>query len=333
MNQWAQVNQWIQRHRIALGVVAIVLVVLGASGYLAWTAVQLPTTAGGPPERGNLLFVDLSDGLDRVEQIPLAAPDGARTATSLRCQRVYTAGATTVCLRLAGPGPSYEAAILNDAGAVVRTVALPGTPSRAQVSVSGRMVSWTVFVTGDSYAVPGGFSTRTGVVDLRTGQLIESLEGFTATVDGRVHRAVDVNYWGVTFGPDDRTFYATMATGGRTWLVRGDLAARTVQALRPGAECPSLAPDATKIAYKKRTRRLGPWQLVVLDLSTGVERPLPGTEGVDDQAAWHTGDRLLYGRVPRAGAKPSIYSVPIDGSTQPQLLIPDAASPALARQR
>lgn len=330
-------RNWIPRHRVALGAAAIVVVVLGGASYLgAVTLQQRAAAASQPPARGNLLFIDLSDGQDRVQQVPLAAPDGARTATSLHCQRVHTAGGTTVCLRLAGPGlagvaPSFEAAILDSRGRELRTIALPGIPSRARVSNSGQVVSWTSFVTGDSYAVPGGFSTRTGVLDLRTGALAESLEGFAATVDGRPYHAADTNYWGVTVRSDDRTFFATMASSTRNWLVRGDLVARTVQTVRVGAECPSLSPDERKLAYKKRTKRLGPWQLAVLDLDTGVERPLPGTEGIDDQASWLDADHLLYGRVPRSGAKPSLYTVPIDGSGPPRLLIADAASPVPVR--
>lgn len=311
---------------------AIVLVVLGGAGYLGLTVWRQRADAlvGGGPTPGGMLFVDLSDGRDRVEQVRLADPGGPRTATELRCQRVYTAGGTTVCLRLAGPGPNYEAAILDENGRQLRTIALPGIPSRAQVSASGQIVSWTTFVAGDSYTVPGGFSTRTGVLDLRTGQVIDSIESFAATVDGAAHDAVATNYWGVTVGSDDRTFYATMAVGTRTWLVRGDLAARTVQAVRRGAECPSLSPDGSKVAYKKRTSRLGPWQLVVLDLDTGVEQPLPGTEGIDDQASWLDRDHLLYARVPHAGATPAIYQVSLAGSP-PRLLIPEATSPVPVR--
>ena len=46
------------------------------------------------------------------------------------------------------------------------------------------------------------------------------------------------------------------------------------------AECPSLSPDGTRVAYKKRLSRLGPWDLVVLDLATGIETPLPGMIGI-----------------------------------------------------
>ncbi|MGW4113592.1 TolB family protein [Actinosynnema sp. NPDC004786] len=311
--------------RVVFAVAAIVLVVGVAVGYVVSVvreAAPVPVASTG----GDLMFVALADGRSRVEQVDLADP-GARGATGMTCQRVYRAGGTTVCLKLAGPGPTYAAEVSRDGG-VVRTVPLPGVPSRAKVSASGHVVSWTSFVTGDSYSVPGGFSTRTGFLDLRTGEAVESLEGFTAVVEGQQHTAQDVNYWGLTVADDDRTFYATLASGGYTWLVKGDLAARRLESLRRDAECPSLSPDGTKVAYKKRIGRLGPWELAVLDLETGEERRLPGTAGVDDQATWLDDDRLAFAAVPKDAKLASIHVVPADGSSAAVLLIPDATSPS-----
>jgi hypothetical protein len=327
------VKSWLLAHRTVVAVVVIALVVLGGGGYVASVASSVRSAAApvGAAVTGDLLFVEQDDGQGRVERASLADPGGSRGGTPWRCQRVYAAGGTTACLRLAGPGPSYEAAVFDADGREVRTVALPGTPSRARVSASGHVVSWTTFVTGDSYLVPGGFSTRTGVLDLRSGELVESLEGFTSTVDGLAHTAEDRNFWGVTVGADDRTFYATMSSGGRTWLVEGDLAARTTRTVRPGAECPSLSPDGTKVAYKKRTDgRLGPWELVVLDLTTDREHSLPGTGGIDDQAAWLDDATLAYGKA-AAGQKPSVHRIPADGSAGPELLVPNASSPVPIR--
>ncbi|RZQ64235.1 hypothetical protein [Amycolatopsis suaedae] len=314
---------WLTRHRIAVGVSAIVVVVLALSGYLAVT-LSRDRAGAAAAAAGDLLFVDLADGRDIVQTL---RPDGSRADTALRCQRVYTAGGTTVCLRLAGPGPRYEVAVSDASGAVLRTVGLPGIPNRARVSRSGKIISWTTFVTGDSYTVPGGFSTRTGVLDLRTGTVVESLEDFATTVNGQPLLAADRNFWGVTVADDDRTFYATVASAERTWLVRGDLAARTMHAVRPGVECPSLSPDGKSLAYKKRTSRLGPWELAVLDLATGAERVLPGTLGIDDQTAWLTPGLLAYGRAGKDGGKSSIYSVPVDGSAPAEMMIENASSP------
>ncbi|WP_309113440.1 hypothetical protein [Saccharothrix sp.] len=311
--------------RVVLAVLAIVLVV-GAGVVYVTRVVKDQPAAPTASVNADLMFVELADGRSRVEQVALSAPD-TRNGTDMSCQRVYRAGGTTVCLRLAGPGPTYAAEISRD-GAVIRTVPLPGAPSRAKVSASGRVVSWTSFVTGDSYLVPGGFSTRTGYFDLRTGEVVESLETFSAEVEGKPHTAQDVNYWGLTVAADDRTFYATLASGGLTHLVKGDLADRRVTSLRRDAECPSLSPDGTKVAYKKRIGRLGPWDLAVLDLATGAERRLPGTAGIDDQATWLDNGRLAFSAVPKDEKLASIHTVPADGSTPATLVIKHATSPS-----
>ncbi|GHF72102.1 hypothetical protein FHX82_000738 [Amycolatopsis bartoniae] len=325
-------RNWLARHRIALGVAAIVVVVLAGAGYVVHAATGARQAApSGALTGGNLLFIEQDDGRNQVEQVRSADPSGPRTATSLQCQRVYSAAGTTVCLRLAGVGPSYEAAVLDSGGKVLRTVGLAGIPNRARVSASGRIVAWTTFVSGDSYSVPGGFSTRTGVLDLRTGALVETLEDFTATVNGNVFTASDRNFWGVTVASDDRTFYATMAAQNRTWLVKGDLVTRTMHDVHQDAECPSLSPDGTRIAYKKRVSRLGPWQVAVLDLRTNTERTLNGTTGIDDQSVWLDDNTLAYARTPQNGEKTSILTVPADGSAPPVVLLPNASSPVPLR--
>lgn len=311
--------------RVVFAVVAIVLVVGASVAYVTSVARDTPPVPVAAVD-GDLMFVALADGRGRVEQARLADP-AARSATAMTCQRVYRAAGTTVCLKLAGPGPTYAAEVTRDGG-VARTVPLPGVPSRAKVSASGQVVTWTSFVTGDSYSVPGGFSTRTGYLDLRTGEAVESLEGFAAVVEGRPHAAQDVNYWGLTVAADDRTFYATLASGGYTWLVKGDLAERRLESLRRDAECPSLSPDGTKVAYKKRIGRLGPWELAVLDLETGEERRLPGTAGVDDQATWLDDERIAFAAVPKDAKLASIHVVPADGSAAAVLMISDATSPS-----
>ncbi|MCS7481285.1 TolB family protein [Umezawaea endophytica] len=312
------------RRRMLSGVAALVLVVLLGTGYVLWTVTKEGAAAAGGQSSTGLRFVDQTDGRNRVDVL---AADGSRTAGSLRCQRVYSAGGTTVCLRLAGLGPSYEVAVLDSSGATVKTVGLPGVPSRARVSASGKIVSWTVFVVGDSYAVPGGFSTRTGYIDLRDGTVVESLEHFTSTIEGKVEQRENVNYWGVTVAEDDNTFYATLGSGSQNWLVKGDLRAKTMETVRPGAECPSLSPDGKRVAYKKRAGSLGAWQLAVLDLASGKETPIPNSHGMDDQAAWLDDSTLAYAKVPQ-GEAPAIYSSAADGTGEAVLLAASASSPS-----
>lgn len=326
-------SSWLRSTRGVLTIVASLLVVLAGAGYLFFTVSSqrvAPVATSAEVQGRQLQFVELADGRNRVQTVSLADPAGPRGATPLACQRVYSAAGTTVCLRLSGLGPSYSAEIMGRDATLLRSVGLPGIPSRAKVSTSGQMVTWTSFVTGDSYTVPGGFSTRTGYFDLRSGTVVESLEHFTADIEGTVLTAQDINYWGMTVADDDRTFYATLASGGRTWLVRGDLVTSTVRSVRGDAECPSLSPDGTKVAYKKRIGRFGPWDLAVLDLATGQERRLPGTAGIDDQATWLDNERLAFAAVPRDARVPAIHVVPSDGSAPASILIPEATSPSPA---
>jgi hypothetical protein len=185
-----------------------------------------------------------------------------------------------------------------------------------------------VFVSGDSYS-GGRFSTRVGMLDTRAQRLVPTLEDWAITVGGKPYKAVDLNFWGVTFTADDRRFYATMSTAGRRYLVEGDLAARTVRTLRENVECPSLSPDGTRLAFKSAVDG-DPgrgWRLSVLDLATMRETRLAETRSVDDQAAWLDGDTVAYA-VRRGPGESDVWGVPADGSGKPRLLVGDATSPA-----
>ena len=72
--------------------------------------------------------------------------------------------------------------------------------------------------------------------------------------------------------------------------------------IHENVECPSLSPDGTRIAFKKRTGSKGtPWRLTVLDLATMRETPLSERRSVDDQAEWLDDGRVLYGVDGRCG--------------------------------
>jgi hypothetical protein len=267
---------------------------------------------------------------DELTSVPAGDPSGPRTASGVKCLRFYAASGTGVCLQAVhGPvSDTYRALILD---ARLRTRAhydVPGIPSRARVSPTGHYAAWTAFVGGDSYAGTD-FSTRTAIVDTRSGTLIPSLESFRIVKDGRPYRASDANFWGVTFAADDRTFYATLATRGSTYLVRGDLRARTVTTLHPNVECPSLSPDGTRIAYKKRVKGLSkdaPWRLYVLDLRTMRETAVAEPRSVDDQAVWRDTRTLVYALPGDYGA--DLYEVPADGSGTARRISTAAVSPA-----
>ncbi|GAA2849795.1 PD40 domain-containing protein [Streptosporangium fragile] len=331
------------RARIAVAVVATVVLVGVAVGF-AWLsggarpaaapsaappgAASMGASAARVPAGPGVLARGTADGPE-YGRLVVAGP-GGRDVLDLSCVRAYAAGGTGVCLReeVDAPG-SYETVVFDADLRQTWSSPFAGVPSRARVSASGRMVSWTVFVQGDSYAGTGGFSTRSGVLDTRTGTVVGTLESFAVTLDGRPYEAADVNFWGITFAADDNRFYATMSTGGRPYLVEGDFAARRVRTLRENVECPSLSPDGTRLAFKK-PRPGGTWRLAVLDLATMSETPLAETRDVDDQPAWLDDRTVMYG-VARDARHADVWAVPADGGGRPRLLVPDAESPAPLR--
>jgi hypothetical protein len=246
---------------------------------------------------------------------------------------VYAVAGKAVCLSATrGLSTTYRAQLLGADWSPARDLSLTGIPSRARLSRDGALVATTTFVYGDAYANPGQFSTQT-LVTRTDGVGIGNLEQFELVVDGHPVTASDKNLWGVTFADDDR-FFATAASGGRTWLVSGSLSARRVTAVRQDAECPSLSPDGTRIAFKKHgDLPPGQWRLAVYDLRTGGETVLAETRSVDDQVEWLDNLNLLYG-LPRTGtstATSDVWTVPVDGGGAPRVLVPDAWSPAVVR--
>jgi hypothetical protein len=284
-------------------------------------------------QKGRLTFLNTAAGPHRnaVASVPSTGPDAGRVASSLTCVRFYAAAGTGICLQ-SNPGVLRQSnrALLLDAGLRTRrTFPLAGTPSRARVSPSGRFAAWTVFVSGESYS-SAFFSTRTSILDTRTMRLTPSLETFSVVRDGKPYHASDINFWGVTFASDDDTFYATLNTAGQTYLVRGSISRRTVTTLVENVECPSLSPDGTRVAFKKRVlSRTDLWHEYVLDLRTLRETALAERHSVDDQAAW-LDDRTVAYALPADGKVGSsdLWSIPADGSGTPRLLIAGASSPA-----
>lgn len=291
------------------------------------------TTLGAVTDLPRVVFRSTApgDGYGHVALVPLTDPDGPRALTDLVCDRVDAVVDGASCLRTKrGVVTSFEAEFVDSSWRPVRTWPLAGIPSRTRVSDDGALVASTSFVTGHSYNTTS-FSTQTEIQAV-DGEGYGNIEHFTLLVDGRPTNPPDRNIWGVTFA-EDGTFFATAASGslGKTWLVRGDPTARTLSALRENAECPSLSPDRTRIAYKKDVGGKH-WSIAVLDLATGDERVLGESRSVDDQIEWLDDDTLLYG-MPR-GDEPGVtdvWAIGTDPATAPTLFIPQAWSPSVVR--
>jgi hypothetical protein len=265
-------------------------------------------------------------GPGQVELSPLGGSGAAPTRAALSCDRVYFSGGRGLCLAQGGGfAAGYKARVFGPDLRVRHELDVAGVPSRARVSPDGRYGAVTLFVTGHSYAAAGTFQTQTTLIDMATGEKLGDLEQFTVSKDDRQVTAVDVNFWGVTFARDSDEFYATMATGGKTYLIRGSVGRHTARVLYENVECPSLSPDGKRIAYKKRVGRGATWRLTVLDLATLHETPLAETRSVDDQAEWLDGGHVLY------GVDGAVWSVPADGSGRPTRFLAQADSPAVVR--
>jgi hypothetical protein len=257
---------------------------------------------------------------------PATQAPAQRTITGLVCERVHFAAGRGLCLMpKRGLGIKYRVLVITSDFRVREEVTLSGLLSRARVSPDGRYGATTSFINGHSYAERGAFSTATTLIDLAAGKELANLEDFDVTRDGKRFEAIDHNFWGVTFARDSNRFYATLETRGRTYLVEGDVAARRLSVLHENVECPSLSPDETRVAYKKRVSR-GSWRLHVLDLETMAETPLAEERSIDDQVEWLDDGRILYGT--REG---DVWVVQADGRGSPRVYLTGALSPAVVR--
>jgi hypothetical protein len=336
--------------RFSRGVAFLMLVSVSfvlAGGYVAWamtrdasgssidaaaaaSALRRATSGGEPAVMFQHVARDLKYGVVTDEKyahvglVALADPN-KRVYSKLVCERVYFAGGQGLCLMLEQHPlrSKYVAKLFGPDFKVRHQLPLTGPPSRARVSSDGRYGATTVFVFGHSYR-DNAFSTQTALIDMRSGKLVtDNLEKFVVLREGTRIKAPDFNFWGVTFARDSNRFYATLMTRGTTYLVQGNVNARQLRVLHENVECPSLSPDNTRIAFKKRIG--GVWRLTVLDLRTMQETPLAETRSIDDQVEWLDNEHVLY-------AFYGVWSVRTDGSGEPQEFLQDGRSPAVIRQ-
>jgi hypothetical protein len=299
-------------------------------------AAPVPGRLPAPPAGPNLLFVSVAndDTFHHVALTSLSQPGRDIFVTPLTCERAYFGGRRGICLTSTtdGANTTWWAQIFSDRFDPLDRLPLTGRPSRVRISPDGHYAGATVFESGHEYLAQG-FSTRTTLFDLEARTAISDLEQFETRRAGRPFKERNFNFWGVTFARDSDTFYATLDTGGVSYLVRGSIRGRSVDVLHPNVECPSLSPDNTRIAFKKRigTRSLGWWQLAILSLDTLTETVVrTETRGVDDQVEWLDDNRVVYHLTGGLNAA-DLWAVAADNSADPSLILPAAYSPAVVR--
>jgi hypothetical protein len=263
---------------------------------------------------------------------PLDRPSTGAVGT-LRCERLSFAGGRGLCLQAdRGVFTTYKAVLFDRTLTATGSMKLDGSPSRTKISADGRVGAITVFLAGHAYTAIT-FSTRTSLVDMASGDELAELEQFATWKDGGRFKSADFNFWGVTFTRDGNAFYATLGTGGKIYLVKGDLGLRKTTVLREGIECPSLSPDNRLIVFKRRVASIpGSWRLYVLDLATMVERPVAAeTQYIDDQVEWLDNKHVLYGVQRKNSGVSDVWISPVDDSGPSRIYLPEASSPIVVR--
>jgi dipeptidyl aminopeptidase/acylaminoacyl peptidase len=275
----------------------------------------------------------LDDSYGRLVAVALDDVTGPRLTTDLACDRLDVAAGVGVCLTAdRGVLTTYMAVVFNDRDfAPGLTVPLDGIPSRVRMSPNGALAGITVFVSGHAYS-QDAFSTKTILLDTRTGEIRAELESLVLTRHGQPFKNADFNYWGVTFARDSNTFYVTVSSGGIFYLVRADATTRRGEVIGEGVECPALSPDNRRVAFKKRQTTNGRlvWRLALLDLASGRQDLVGGeTRSVDDQVEWLDDHRILYSTPsPDRPGSMIVSAASVDEGTTAQLLT-DAYSPSV----
>ena len=162
-------------------VAAVVVVALSASGTTRAETADDPQ-AVALPSTPYVVFLDLDSAhpqdYGRVAVAPLDDLRAPPTLAQVACERVYFSVGGGLCLEKTGRFPvRYKATILDTHLRPVRSLRVPGVPSRTRVSADGRWGSTTTFVSGHSYAELGAFSTHAMIIDMATGRkVIDNLE-------------------------------------------------------------------------------------------------------------------------------------------------------------
>ena len=301
-----------------------------------WSSAAARESLREKPRQIFFRYTGLDDHYGKLAVVDFPGPGVPRFIEAFSCNVVHVARGQGICLAAdRGMFTTYTAELFDSSFQSRFKIPLQGGPSRARVSPDGKMAGLTVFLSGHGYASVD-FSTQTLLIDTARGTVLADMESFQVTRGGRPFQAKDFNFWGVTFTPDSNRFYCTLSSNRKHYLVACDAAARTASVLHENVECPSVSPDGSHIAYKKRFIIDGRliWQLHVLDLATMQETALAEKRSVDDQLEWLDDDHVLYTVSDDPGGSSAItnvWKVAVAGQAPPELFLSRAYSPAVVR--
>jgi len=266
-------------------------------------------------ELGRLTVAGLRDG----------RPQAGHTVP-MTCSRVAFAAGHGVCLDVLDTNTTV--ALLDSRLRQVAVLVLAGIPSRVRISPDGRLAGVTTAELGHTYTGPGPVSTHTTIIDLDRKTVVADLtRDVQVNIGGRVLRAADRSFWGLTFASDGDTYYATAGSGGRTWLIQGSIRAGRAHAIHANVESPALSPDETRIAYEHAVAQNPTrWRLHVLDLATGRDWGLAERRSIDDQPAWLDDRHVLY-----ADARGVTWVADADGGGRPRRWLDHGTSATVSR--
>jgi hypothetical protein len=278
-----------------------------------------------------------TDSFDQVGLAPIGNPEERLVVASPACERSYFGSRSGLCLVINRDtiSPKAYAVFVDHALRTTRQLPLDGLPIRARVSPDNRWAAATVFTTGESYS--GDFTTRTSLFNLADGSVIDNLETFTTEREGKTFKEIDFNFWGVTFFPSGDRFLATLGTGGKRFLVEGDIVRRRMRVIQDDVECPSLSPDGTRIVFKRASTVKGAWRLWTMRLDSGEAWPVTDEDRyIDDQAEWLDNDRVLYGLLYGEGIPENALSIWVsdvsrESGFDAKIFVRSASSPSVVR--
>jgi len=285
----------------------------------------------------SLLFQS-SRAYGRIGMITLDSPSDQKLMNTLECERSHFGKSGGLCLVLNRESmqPRAFAYFLDTRFQSLGRLDLAGLPIRARVSADARHAASTVFVTGETYASEN-FTTRTTIFDLASRTAMVDLEQFTVERDGKPFSNIDFNYWGVTFRRDSNRFLATLGTGGKRFLVEGDLTKRHFRVIADDVECPSLSPDERHVVFKRQRVRAAGWQLWAMNMETRESWPITeDQQDIDDQVEWLDETSVIYGMVLGSGLPEQALSLwtsrvdPAAGKNR-EFFLRSAWSPAVLR--